>query len=193
MRYWIVSMAQRQLSELEACVLALISSTGPATPYAIRQVFLKSPNPTWSGSTGSLYPLVDRLLRRKLIRATTRSTGRREGKLLTITPSGIRAVEEWLQPEMPDWVAGVPPDPLRTRIRFLDALPPAKQKAFLKSAQIAVEMHLAEMRRDYPQRRAKGGFELWMARGALLAMRARLSWLRQLARAVGSHPRSRYT
>lgn len=186
-------MSLRRLSELEACILALVSSTGPATPYAIRQVFLKSPNPTWSGSTGSLYPAVERLLHRKLIRAAAHSTGRREGKLLTITPSGIRAVEEWLQPDMPDWVAGIPPDPLRTRIRFLGALPPAKQKAFLKSAQRAVERYLAEMRRDYPQRRAKGGFELWMARGALLAMRARLSWLRQLGRSVGSHPPSRYT
>jgi DNA-binding PadR family transcriptional regulator len=186
-------MPQRQPSELEACVLALISSTGPATPYAIRQVFLNSPNPTWSGSTGSLYPLVDRLIRRKLIRATAHSTGLRAGKLLTITPAGRRAVEEWLQPAQPNWVAGVPPDPLRTRIRFLASLQPAKQKAFLQSAQKAVEMHLAEMRRDYPQRRAKGGFELWMASGALSAMRARLSWLRQLVRAVGSHPPSRYT
>jgi len=179
-------MAQRELSEMEACVLALIWSDGPATPYAVRQVFLKSPSPQWSGSAGSIYPLVERLEKRKLIRSAAHSTGRRKGRLLSVTPSGIRAVKRWLEPSVPDWVAGVPPDPLRTRIRFLGAFPSGLQKAFLKSAQQSVEQCLAEMRRDYPQRRAKGGFEFWMARGAMMAMRARLSWLRQLAGAVGS-------
>ena len=178
---------------MEACVLALIWSAGPSTPYAVRQVFLKSPSPQWSGSAGSIYPLVERLERRKLIRSTVHSTGRRESHLLSVTPAGIRAVERWLEPAIPDWVWGVPADPLRTRIRFLGALPPAKQRAFLKSAQQSVERYLAEMRRDYQRRRAKGGFELWMARGAMMAMRTRLSWLRQLARAVGSRPGSRYT
>ncbi|HYL78109.1 MAG TPA: PadR family transcriptional regulator [Bryobacteraceae bacterium] len=186
-------MAERELSEMEVCVLALIWSDGPCTPYAVRQVFLKSPSPQWSGSAGSIYPLVERLKKRKLIRSTAHSTGRRQGRLLAVTPAGIRAVETWLEPVIPDWVAGVPADPLRTRIRFLGALPPMKQKAFLKSALESMERLLAEMRRDYPERRARGGFEFWMARGAMMAMRSRLSWLRQLAQAVGSLPGSRYT
>ena len=59
-------MGSDALSEIEACVLALVSVDGPATPYAIRKVFLNSPNPQWSGSAGTIYPLIGRLLRRKI-------------------------------------------------------------------------------------------------------------------------------
>jgi DNA-binding PadR family transcriptional regulator len=177
-------MAQRKLSEMEACVLALIWSNGPSTPYSLRQVFLKSPSPQWSGSAGSIYPLVERLERRKLIRSAARSTGRRESKLFTLTAAGSRAIEDWLEPNVPDWVAGVPPDPLRTRIRFLGVLPLEKQKELLRVAQQSVDWHLGEMLRDYKERRAKGGFEYWMARGALMAMRARRAWLREMVMAL---------
>jgi hypothetical protein len=37
---------------------------------------------------------------------------------------------------------------------------------------------------DHRRRKAKGGFEYWVARGALLAMRAKLAWLRELAEAL---------
>jgi DNA-binding PadR family transcriptional regulator len=177
-------MAQRKLSEMEACVLALIWSNGPSTPYSLRQVFLKSPSPQWSGSAGSIYPLVERLVRRKLIRSAARSTGRRESKLFTLTAAGSRAIEDWLEPNVPDWVAGVPPDPLRTRIRFLGVLSLEKQKELLRVAQQSVDWHLGEMLRDYKERRAKGGFEYWMARGALMAMRARRAWLREMVMAL---------
>lgn len=177
-------MAQRKLSEMEACVLALIWSDGPATPYALRQVFLKSPSPQWSGSAGSIYPLVERLERAKLIRSAAHSVGRREGKRFSLTVAGSRAIEKWLEPSVPDWVAGVPPDPLRTRIRFLGVLPVGKQKEFLSVALRSVEGHLGEMRRDYKERRARGGFEYWMARGALMAMRARRAWLREIVVAL---------
>ena len=68
-----------QLSEIEACVLALVSEDGPATPYAIRKIFLDSPSPQWSGSAGTIYPLIERLSRRKLIHSKLRLTGKRRG------------------------------------------------------------------------------------------------------------------
>ncbi len=173
-------MAVRELSEMEASVLALIWADGPSTPYAIRQVFLKSPSPQWSGSAGSIYPLVERLERRRLIRSSVHSTGFRKGRLFSLTPAGRRALERWLDSVIPDWVAGVPPDPLRTRIRFLGALPAAKQTAFLKAAEQAVEEQLRNVLRDNRRYRAKSGFDYWMARGALLAMRARRAWLKEL-------------
>ena|SRR5450755_42115 len=178
-------MAARRLSEMEACVLALIWLDGPVTAYALRLVFLKSPSPQWSGSAGSIYPLLARLERSRLVRSTAQSTGRRPGKLFSLSPAGRRAVQKWLEPDIPGWVAGVPPDPLRTRIGFLDALPPNQQKAFLRSAQKAVEEQLGKVLRDNHSRPAKAGFEYWTARGALLAMRARRAWLRELAQALG--------
>ena len=47
-------------TELEAAVLGVVWQDGPCTPYAIRQHFLESPAPRWSGSAGAIYPLVRR-------------------------------------------------------------------------------------------------------------------------------------
>src|SRR5258708_33164491 len=121
-------MAQRKLSEMEACVLALTWSNGPSTPYALRQVFLKSPSPQWSGSAGAIYPLVKRLERGKLIRSSPHSTGRRKCKLFALAAAGSRTVEKWLEPAVPDWGTGVPADPLRTPISFLGLPPPREQE-----------------------------------------------------------------
>ena len=177
-------MLRRNLSEMEGCVLALIWADGPSTPYALRQVFLKSPSPQWSGSAGSIYPLIERLARRHLIRCVTHATGRREGRLISITLAGQAAMEQWLDPALPDWVTGVPPDPLRTRIRFLAALPAEKRIAFVAAARRAVDEHFRVMLQDYKLSRARGTFEYWMARGAVMSMRARRQWLAELAKSL---------
>ena len=174
-----------RLSELEACVLALIWADGPATPYVVRRTFLKSPSPQWSGSAGSIYPLIERLERRRLIFSVPHSTGERQGRRFSLAPAGRRALKRWLDPDIPAWVGGVPPDPLRTRIRFLSAVPVAARKEFLAAARRSVDEHLRIMLQDYKTRRKKGGFEFWMARGALMAMRARRAWLSEMTKALG--------
>jgi PadR family transcriptional regulator AphA len=88
--------SKNKLSEIEGSVLGLLAVDGPATPYAIRKVFLESPNPQWSGSAGTIYPLIERLLQRKLIRSTICLTGKRRGHRISITPSGSWALKQWL-------------------------------------------------------------------------------------------------
>src|SRR6202043_3567062 len=89
------------LSEIEACVLGLISADGPSTPYAIRKVFLQSPSPQWSGSAGTIYPLIERLLQRKLIRSKLCLTGKRGGQRISVTASGSRVLKQWLSVPIP--------------------------------------------------------------------------------------------
>ena len=62
-------MPRVPLTELEATVLGELSIQQPCTAYAIRRAFAQSPTPTWSGSAGTIYPVLERLLRRKLVRA----------------------------------------------------------------------------------------------------------------------------
>jgi DNA-binding PadR family transcriptional regulator len=176
--------SRSQLSEIEGCVLGLLSREGPATPYAIRQVFLKSPNPQWSGSAGTIYPLIERLLRQKLIRSKVCLTGKRRGHQISITPSGSLALEQWLSVPILEWVAGVPPDPLRTRVRFLDAISPKQQRAFLQDAHQRTQAHLRIVEADCRRRSAKGGFQYLIARGALLSMQSRCAFLNELADAL---------
>src|ERR1700745_3373896 len=116
--------SKKKLSEIEGCVLGLLAVDGPATPYAIRKVFLESPSPQWSGSAGTIYPLIERLLRRKLIRSKICFTGKRRGRTISLPTAGSRALGLWLSIPIPEWVAGVPPAPLRTRVRFLGAISP---------------------------------------------------------------------
>lgn len=177
-------MANDRLSETEACVLALVSVEGPLTPYAIRKVFLNSPNPQWSGSAGTIYPLVERLLRRKLVRSKSCLTGKRRGHQISLTATGSRALRLWLSLPTPEWVAGVPPDPLRTRVRFLDAISLSQQRAFVQNAQQRTQAHLRSVEADCEQKRAKGGFEYLMARGALLSMQSRCAFLQEVADAL---------
>jgi len=174
-----------QLSEIEGCVLGLLSVEGPATPYAIRKVFLQSPNPQWSGSAGTIYPLIERLLRRKLIRSKLCLTGKRRGQRISVTAPGSRALKQWLSVAIPEWVAGVPPDPLRTRVRFLGAISDTQQRAFLQNAHQRTQAHLHMVEADCERKRGKGGLQYLMARGALLSMQSRSTFLREVADVLG--------
>ena len=178
-------MAKERLSEIEGCVLALVSVEGPATPYALRKVFLDSPNPQWSGSAGTIYPLIARLLRRRLIRSKACLTGKRRGQIISLTPAGSRAVRDWIAVPIPEWVAGVPPDPLRTRIRFIGAVNANQQRAFLRDAHQRLEQHLRAVEADCERRRKGGGFQYLMARGALLSMQSRCAFLSEVADSIG--------
>jgi DNA-binding PadR family transcriptional regulator len=172
----------RKLSELEGCVLGLVKAAGPCTPYAIRQTFLQSPSAYWSGSAGAIYPLVARLEKRGLIRSQAHREGRRRSRRYSITGAGMRALFKWLGPPFPDWVVGIPADPLRTRLGFFEALPHKQQIEFLKHAEEQVRAQISEVEEDCAQRRANDDvYQYLVARGALRALVARLEWIREIA------------
>jgi DNA-binding PadR family transcriptional regulator len=173
------------LSEIEACVLGLVSLGGPSTPYAIRKVFLESPSPQWSGSAGTIYPLMQRLLCRKLIRSKSCLTGKRRANRISLTASGSWTLKQWLNVRIPDWVAGVPPDPLRTRFRFFGVVGGKQLRRFLQDAYDRTQTHLAAIKADCARKRSRGQFEYLTARGALLTMQSRCAFLREVAGALG--------
>jgi DNA-binding PadR family transcriptional regulator len=175
--------SRRGPRELEAVVLGLLATDGPATPYAVRQYFLRSPSPTWSGSAGAIYPLIRRLRRRGLVATESSRTGKRRSDTCRITPAGRRALREWLLEEAGAHVVGVPPDPLRVRVAFLSTLAPHERRAVIADAVGRAREHLKEIARDLAARRTSGdrpGGQV--ARGALLMMRARVRWLEELLR-----------
>jgi DNA-binding PadR family transcriptional regulator len=171
------------LSELEAVVLGLVWQDGPCTPYAIRQVFLRTPSPQWSGSAGAIYPAVRRLERRGLIRSDTQWQGRRRSRVYRPTPRGVAALRRWLKSSQADGVVGVPPDPMRTRYRFLGALTPRERKAIVGGWRTNLDRHMRAVERDLAARK-KGGnpFSFMLATGALLHLRSRRTWLAQAAK-----------
>lgn len=172
----------RRLSELEAVVLGLIGCDGPCTAYAVRRTVQASLSAQWSGSAGAVYPAVARLEERGLIRSRDQATGKRRSQALEMTAKGGRFLDEWLRPPIDPTALGIPPDPLRIRLRFLERLAPAECTAFLDEAIAAVETTLAQVQRDVRRLRAAGEspFQGAMASGALHATRARLRTLKEL-------------
>lgn len=189
-------MKREWLGEIEGCVLGLIAVDGPATPYAIRSVFLNSLSPQWSGSSGTIYPLIARLLRKKLVRSKLFRTGKRRGYLISLTAAGSRALRSWLSVPVAEWVAGVPPDPLRTRIRFLGAISPREQREFLQNAYNLIQAHMRVVEEHCEQERKQSRFPYLVMRGAVLSMRSRCAFLQKAAdtlrvRIKSDHPRRR--
>jgi predicted metal-dependent hydrolase len=75
-------------------------------------------------------------------------------------------------------VVGVPPDPLRTRVEFLGALPKKQRAEFLADARKKVQAHLREVEKHSEIERASGNRYAYLAvRGTLKILLARFEWL----------------
>jgi DNA-binding PadR family transcriptional regulator len=173
------------LTELEGCVLGEIALRQPCTAYVIRQEFLHSLTPHWSGSAGAVYPLFRRLEARGYIRATNHATGRRPSKHYALTRAGRTALGRWIGPPLSRESAGVPMDPLRSRMRFLQFVPPARRRKFLASAIRETESWLEELSQVGSERsHAQGHFYGLILRGAMAMMQSRIDWLREIGDAV---------
>ncbi len=176
-----MAKANRSLSELESVVLGLIWTEGPCTAYAVRRIVQKSLSAQWSGSAGAVYPAVARLEERKLIRSREQATGLRKSQALEITAAGRRALSRWLGPPVEPAAFGIPADPLRIRIRFLELLPEDSQLRFIDEAIAGIEANLQLIRADVRARgKQNSPFTTAMARGVLHASRARLRMLAEL-------------
>ena len=166
-----------KLSEVGGCVLGVIWANEPCTPYFVRKVFYDSPNPYWSGSAGTIYPLVVTLEREGLIRSTELLTGRRRSKQYSLTPAGFESLRRWLR-ALPDWVVAVPPDPLRTRLEFLGALPKKQRAQFLAEARSKMRSHLRAVEHYSESARTGADKHPFLAsRGTLSMAKARLQWI----------------
>lgn len=174
----------RNLNELEGTVLGLIGVKGPCTPYVVRKDFQKSSSLFWSGSAGTIYPLIERLARQKLIKHVSTKDDKRGGNLYVLTKAGEKALKDWLyQPDSPV-VTGIPPDPLRNRIGILAFLAPKLRKSFVEKVMLELEDQLKLFVGKCEELRKSDLFEYLSFRGAVLNVEARLDWLREVAKAL---------
>lgn len=167
----------RKTSELEGAVLGIVSSQQPLTPYQIRKTFAVSPNPHWSASAGSIYPLVQRLADARLLASRDHATGARKGLKYSITAAGRRQLRQWILDSEQDRVLGIA-DLLRLRVTFISALTEVEQREFLDRMIGKLEAEVQKIADD-KRIKARGDdvhAEL-TAHGALLIARARLTWL----------------
>jgi PadR family transcriptional regulator AphA len=174
------TMSMRKLSELEGAVLGVTSLYEPLTPYQIRKVFERSPNPHWSGSAGSIYPLVDRLARNRLLSARAHVTGKRRGLKYSLTASGRKVLRSWILDAKDEKLVGIS-DLLRLRFRFLSALKTTEQRRFVVAMIRKMTEAVKKIEADSRKKSSShDDYSYLTARGALLMARARLAWLQEV-------------
>ena len=168
-------------TELEAAVLGVVWKNGSCTPYAIRQHFLESSAPRWSGSAGAIYPLVRRLETRGLVRSRPSVRGRRAQRDFRITRLGGTALKRWLRAPIAFGNGTLIHDPLRTRMLFLSVLPPEEALSFVLDALAALRRALQHAQKDCRENAiGENQFMHFAARNALLVTRARVKWLAEV-------------
>jgi DNA-binding PadR family transcriptional regulator len=168
------------LTDLEAAALGCIWKKGGCTAYAIRKSFRESPSARFTDSAGTVYPMLERLAGRGLLRSREENQGRRPATVFACTPRGLTALRRWL--EVPDEPARLATwDPLRTRALYLGLLTAAERGRWIREAEATLGNHLETTRGAERAER-----DPWMRaahRNSVLQTRARLKWLQEMPEA----------
>ncbi|MEZ6002425.1 PadR family transcriptional regulator [Hyphomonas sp.] len=171
---------RKSMTELEACVLALIALEGPCTAYSIRKQFEESLTSTWRASTGSIYPLIRRLTERGLLTRHDVESDGRGSKEIEATPAGRKAAQSWLK-DVPEWVGEPSADPVRTRLNFIRLLAPGDRVPVVEEMMAATQASLDRVEASRDQLAAEGrDFDALTVAGAQHMLRARLDWLEEV-------------
>lgn len=166
-------------SELELTVLGVVWRDGPCTPYHVRKQFLASPTQAWSGSAGTIYPLMRRLEEQGHLCSDDAEGDRRGTRLYRVTPAGRRALKRWLRPPIAPHAVGPGADPIRTRLLFIEALSPKERQEFLAVVSEQLEEAASELRAlERKVREKRDRVSTLAARGASLIARARRDWFK---------------
>jgi DNA-binding PadR family transcriptional regulator len=106
----------------------------PASGFDLRRVFATTPLGNFSGSPGAIYPLLRRLERRSLLRATVDKTNvRRPRRVYRITAAGEAALRNWVMAPVDSATARRYGDLFGIRIAFMEGglLSPAERRRVL--------------------------------------------------------------
>lgn len=167
-------------TEFESCALAAIMQHQPCSAYEVRQIFARSTTPEWSGSTGSIYPAIERLIRQGLVSVELRRNDRRGRRDLRVTVNGEKAVRAWIVACEP-WTSSATPDPIRTRVSFFDQLTSdAERVAVAANAESQTEARLEELRAVVEPLKVQHASEYLAGLGAIRQLEARRDWLKEV-------------
>jgi len=136
-----------ETSQLGFALLGLLHQQ-PMSGYSLRKIFATTAMATYSDSPGAIYPALNRLAARGLVRGTVEKSGSlRTRRVFALTPAGLAAFKAWLKsPVTRDHVVrGV--DGLLLRFAFMDqALGPDHSIRFLQQFAQHVDGYLPELR-----------------------------------------------
>ena len=179
------------LTELESCTLGVIRQHQPCSTYQVRGVFARSSTTAWSASAGSIYPVIERLIRTGHIRSSRRSRDGRGRRDLMLTREGERALQSWIL-SLEQWAARATPDPIRTRVCFLDYVVSRPDRLeFLALAQTLTRTLANELRVEEQSPDITRETDRLVSLGCRMQLEARLKWLAIVRRRLAARPRRR--
>lgn len=133
----------RELKDLEAYILGVIGEQQPCSPYFVHKTFLASPSLFFSGSAGAIYPAINRLEKRGILKSARSGTRGKPSKSLTITAKGEKEYLAWF---FDSQKAGDPGfDPLRGRVSMIGALKSKGRMEVFQRLIAAVEERLTTL------------------------------------------------
>ncbi|HEY9244070.1 MAG TPA: PadR family transcriptional regulator [Streptosporangiaceae bacterium] len=181
-------MPRSQLTSFEHVLLGMIFAR-PASGYDLKRRFATSPMGVYQPSSGALYPALDRLERRGLLRSEARraAAGGRLRRVYQLTPDGQEAHLGWLrEPVRPATVAQDLGMHLLRFVLMADVLPADEVLGFLASLRAALAGFVASLEQ------ASAGPDLGASLAARLAVehglavhRASLAWTEQAISTLG--------
>ncbi len=139
-------MTKQRLTTFEYALLGLISIS-PMTGYDIHKVFATTPFAHFSSSPGSIYPALQRLSSRGLLKAVLdKSTEARPRRVFTLTSQGKEAFEAWLrQPVTRDELIHRSGAPILRFALAKDRLSRVEMLAYLETYRRVVAAYIAEL------------------------------------------------
>ncbi|HWY19767.1 MAG TPA: PadR family transcriptional regulator [Candidatus Acidoferrum sp.] len=89
-------MKRTVISKLGYALLGLLQQQ-PSSGYALRKIFSSTAMTTYSDSPGAIYPALQRLEQKGLIRGSIeQSSGLRRRQIFRLTPHGLAALKKWI-------------------------------------------------------------------------------------------------
>lgn len=169
-----------ELTENEGALLALVLRKEPVSAYQIAKEYDASPIYTFNTAKGKLYPLIERMIGRGLLRGTEVPNDRRGTHLYSCTDAGRTALRNWVRAFRPEHE--LLPDPLRRKLQALELLAPDEQLAWVRDAKARLAHRLAAVENHDPD--AEGPFGRFAQDSASESLRMRLDWLDRLERSL---------
>ena len=162
------------LTNRENVVMSLVWSHQPVTAYRIRRFFAESIVTHFTNSTGTIYPIIRRLVERGLLISTPVEDSRRGAETLTCSTEGEAAVAAWIR--QIDGSDMVLEDPVRTKMAAMDVLPPDERLAWLRELQSAMGVELVALQ-GFAERNREMPYQMLLHDNARSTLVSRIEWV----------------
>jgi DNA-binding PadR family transcriptional regulator len=163
-----------ELTSRESMVLAMVQRNQPVTAYRIRRIFADSIVTNYTNSTGTIYPIIRRLVRRGYVAAQVVEDSKRGAELLRCTEAGVEAIREWIQ--RIDGEDLVLADPLRSKLSHMAVLKPSERIRWLNALRAALTASLDDLE-EFGRKNQDIAFYVLVQDNARSTLVGRLEWV----------------